>query len=209
MKPKFRSLSGAALMLVIIPIIAGLLACMPVPIGDPERSRIDPELNGAWKMSEEGKESALYLFRPYDKRTWVVIGTEGTFGASTKIALYKAWLTRLGGKRFMTWEQAGGINSDGSFEPEFWLVFRVDKDNDDQFRLRMIDLEFEGFADIPTPDEYDGDDYIGKMRRKFERVIKRHIDDEEMYSEPLLLSRVPQDELAEAAALFEKIIEFE
>ena len=33
--------------------IAGLLACMPVPVGDPERSRIDPNLSGAWLLAEE------------------------------------------------------------------------------------------------------------------------------------------------------------
>ena len=53
MTPKIRSFSGAALMLVIIPIIAGLLACMPVPIGDPERSRVDPGLNGAWVLQSD------------------------------------------------------------------------------------------------------------------------------------------------------------
>jgi hypothetical protein len=37
MRNKIRSISGAVLMLMIIPIIVGLLACMPVPIGDPAR----------------------------------------------------------------------------------------------------------------------------------------------------------------------------
>ena len=35
MTPKIRSFSGAALMLVVIPIFVGLLACMPVPVGNP------------------------------------------------------------------------------------------------------------------------------------------------------------------------------
>ena len=60
-----RSLCGAILMLMIIPIFAGLLACMPVPIGNPERSRIDPDLNGPWAM-EDGGDVNLYLYQPYD-----------------------------------------------------------------------------------------------------------------------------------------------
>jgi hypothetical protein len=43
MKARTRSISGALMMLVIIPIFAGLLACMPeyVPLDNPEQSRDD------------------------------------------------------------------------------------------------------------------------------------------------------------------------
>ena len=54
MRPNVRSASGMVLMLAIIPIFAGLLACMPVPIGDPERSRIDPEITGVWFLESDG-----------------------------------------------------------------------------------------------------------------------------------------------------------
>src|SRR5210317_928077 len=141
-----RSLSGAVLMLMIIPIIVGLLACMPVPIGDPERSRIDPDLSGPWVM-DDGSDSNLYLFRPYDKRTWLVVGAKIEEGGEAKIddldiksaddffaalrtysigddgitspttIAFKAWLTKLGGEQFMTWEPVGGMNADGSFMP--------------------------------------------------------------------------------------------
>ena len=41
MKARTRSISGALMMLVIVPLFAGLLACMPeyVPLGNPERAR--------------------------------------------------------------------------------------------------------------------------------------------------------------------------
>ena len=54
-----RTFTGALLMLGILPIFAGLLACMPeyVPLGDPEKSRIDPELNGYWFIP--GDDSAF------------------------------------------------------------------------------------------------------------------------------------------------------
>jgi poly-gamma-glutamate capsule biosynthesis protein CapA/YwtB (metallophosphatase superfamily) len=71
MQALFRRLGGVALALVMIPVFIGLLACMPVPIGDPERSRIDEDLNGVWlAVSSEG-EAALYVFQAYDKRTWL------------------------------------------------------------------------------------------------------------------------------------------
>ena len=70
MKPIHRSLSGLALAVLAAPILMSLLACLPVPIGDPEKSRIDPELNGMWIMM--GDDIAVVLFEPYDKRTWLL-----------------------------------------------------------------------------------------------------------------------------------------
>lgn len=208
MKSNLRSFSGAVLMFAIIPIIAGLLACMPVPIGDPERSRIDPELSGVWAMTEEGKDSGLYMFRPYDKRTWLVIGVEESGEAFEPAAVYKAWLTKLGGEKFMTWEMAGGVDAKGSFSPEFWYVFRVDKDNANLVKLRLLNYEYDGFESIPGPDDYEGN-YVKDMRRKFERVIKKNVDDEEMYGEALVLRRLVDDELAAAADRLREVIAFE
>jgi len=78
MRPKFRSISGAALMLVIIPIFAGLLACMPeyVPLGNPERARVDDSMSGMW-FAEDAEDAESFigqivLLQPWDKRTWLV-----------------------------------------------------------------------------------------------------------------------------------------
>ena len=76
MRPYVRSATGVLLMLGIIPVFAGLLACMPVPVGDPEKSRIDPELSGVWAVSGEGNSGPVYFLRPYDKRTWLIWATE-------------------------------------------------------------------------------------------------------------------------------------
>ena len=229
-----RSLSGAILMLIIIPIFAGLLACMPVPIGDPERSRIDPDLNGAWAM-----EGELHLFQPYDKRTWLVIvaqieeGSEaeiddldietagdvfaalqaypiGADGITSKTTIaFKVWLTKLGGEQFMTWESVGGMNSDGSFTPEHWFVFKVVKETEDRVSLYVVDPDYEGFEGITTPDDYEGDDYVGDMRRTWERALKKHAKDPELFdSEPWVMHRVPASAVEKAAELFQEVIEF-
>jgi len=239
MRPNVRSFSGAALMLVIIPVVAGLLACMPVPIGDPERSRIDPALNGVWTMDDGGDSGGMYLFQPWDKRTWLQVAVEikpgskfegelptmasldelaavlqnhpvGEDGITSRTtALYKTWLTKIGGKKFMTWEPVGGFDGDGRHVPEYWLVFRLEKVNADEFQLLMLNPEYDGFDDIKTPKEYDGDDYAADMRRTFEKAIKRNIDDEEMYTEPLVMRRLPASAMDAAAELFEEVIEFE
>ena len=242
MNAKLRSISGALLMLVIIPVVAGLLACMPVPIGNPERSRVDPDLNGVWIIESEGDANALYLFQPWDKRTWLVaaamiaqgpdydgeeleldtheqaqavlrevpVGPEGITSPDTVI--YKAWLTKLGGVHFMTWEPMAGFNDDGTHTPEYWFVWRVDKGDADRFSLRLLVPEHEIFEDIVTPDEYEGDDYVRDTRRKWERALARaarKVDEDEIFGDPAVLARLPEDLLDEASELFQEVIEFE
>lgn len=71
-KPIHRSLAGLAIAVISLPVFLSLLACLPVPVGDPEKSRIDPELTGIWLHMGEGEIPAVTLFEPYDKRTWLV-----------------------------------------------------------------------------------------------------------------------------------------
>lgn len=197
MTAKARSLSGAALALVLIPIFAGLLACMPVPIGDPERSRIDPELTGVWAVLSIGEydgEPGFYVFERYDKRTWLVSGAGLEQGDDSdlsqyelnsydgfvelaaadeniyieKIAVYKAWLKKLGGEVFMTWEPKLALD-DGVAEPDVWLVYRIIKDGPDTIQMQMVNSESDLF------------DHVKKTRRAYEKVISKNADNPELY----------------------------
>lgn len=240
MAPKIRSFSGAALMLVIIPIFAGLLACMPVPVGDPERSRIDPNLSGAWLLAEDD-DFYMYQFLPWDKRSWLIVAAELKAGVefdgeipeietpadyaavlqdlpigengitSRSTTLYKAWLAKIGGELFMTWEMVGASNKDGRIPPDYYLVFKVEQVSADEYRLFMLNGEFEGFDDIPTRKEYEGDDYVADYRRAYERIIKRNLDNEELMSDEAMyiLHRLPASATDEAMELFQEVIEFE
>lgn len=201
MTSRTRSLGGLALMLLIIPIFAGLLACMPVPIGDPERSKIDPDLTGIWVLlsgEENAGDVGFYVFEPYDKRTWLLAGIgiqagdrvdlnkydfstyegyeslaknetvspEGIYADA--IGLEKAWLTKLGGEQFFTWEPKGKIDALTEL-PEYWMVFHVTKENENTLVLRMVDND---------SDPFDG---IEKTRRAYERVLKKHARNPEIY----------------------------
>jgi hypothetical protein len=56
----------------MLPTLIGLLACipaLPVPIGDPNKSRIDPALTGVW--FDVYKEH-VWVIQPYDRRTYLV-----------------------------------------------------------------------------------------------------------------------------------------
>ena len=224
MKPTTRSISGAVLMLAIIPAIIGILACMPVPIGDPERSRIDPEISGVWAWSDSNN-TAFYAFEPYDKRTWLLTGIPlekgekadfsdydldeyddlvrlmenepvGEDGAtSTETVVYKVWRTKLGGEWFMTWEPKA-VFDQANFKPEVWWVFRIDQPDANTLDLSMVGGElFEG---------------VEENRRAIERVIKKNARNPELYEgEPTRLVRVQTEHLEFFGDLADEVIEYE
>ena len=203
MTSRSRSLSGAALMLLLIPIFAGLLACMPVPIGDPERSRVDPDLTGVWAVlsgDASADDAGFYVFEPYDKRTWLIVGSGLVAGDDSDlsdydlstyagfvelaasedvdedhvyieaIALYKAWVKKLGGELFMTWEPKLVLDN-GIPEPEVWLVYRIIKEGPDSFRMRLVNGDSPLFKDVK------------ETRRAYERVIRKNVHNEELYDD--------------------------
>jgi hypothetical protein len=224
MTSNIRSASGGLLMLIIIPVIVGLLACMPVPIGDPERSRIDSEVTGVWVWLSND-EQAFYAFEPYDKRTWLLTGvpieegdeadlgnyelenyadltrlieneTVGDDGATaTEIVMYKAWRTRLGGEWFMTWEPKALFAEDG-FEPEVWFAFRIDRPDENTLDLYFIEDKL--FKDVE------------ETRRAYERVIKKNVKNEDLYSEkPIHLVRVKPEHLSFFNDLASEVVSFD
>lgn len=207
MKTPTRFASGVALMTLLIAIVAGLLACMPVPIGDPERSRIDPEISGVWAWLDDDDSAGFYVFEPYDKRTWLLTGfgfserddatdydlstyqgladlidnePVGPDGVTTgEVTLYKVWRTKLGGEWFMTWEPKGILENEG-LVPEVWYVFRILRPDANTIELQWIkDDLFEG---------------VEESRRAFERVIRKNVNNPELYDdEKLRLVRIDSE----------------
>ncbi len=82
-----RSRAGLLLTLALLPALFGVLACLPVPVGDPEKSRIDPAISGIWIAHETGLGSAdIYVFDPYDKRTWLLTGISMSVVQNSELA---------------------------------------------------------------------------------------------------------------------------
>ena len=202
MTDKARRLAGLGLMVIMIPLFVGLMACIPVPIGDPEKSRIDPDLNGTWIFSDV-ESVYLYVLEPYDKRTWLVRGlaefrrAEGddqnedpALGYDEMIAiavaagsdsvidmeqgLYKGWRKKLGKHWFMTWEPKAVETERGEFTPDAWWGFRLDKIGSDEFRLLMINIESDLLESFN--DKYDSDDYeLPRDIKVVQRAFEREV----------------------------------
>ncbi len=212
MKPNTRSASGATLMLVIIPVIVGLLACMPVPIGDPERSRIDPEITGVWALLDDSEGREFYAFEPYDKRTWLVTGVpieagdDADFGdlelesysdfaefIDKRPVVGRDGLTAGKIANYKAWRtKLGGVwfmtwepktvFDNERFSPEVWFVFRLDRPDEDTLVLTMLD-----------DDLFDG---VEETRRAYERIIKKNAKNEDLYSDEVMrMVRVKSEHL--------------
>jgi hypothetical protein len=228
MKPRNRSLSGALIAVLALPVFLGLLACIPtfpVPIGDPEKSRIDPEISGMWVGGVDG-ELTVWSFIPYDKRTWLMswqiieplddscepeesdpekdymsyqeirdfLDYVGTACLNTQSFMnWKAWLTELGGRRYVTLQNKSLAMFEELDEEEWWWVFGIELSKPDLLRVSEIDSEHEVFSDIEEEKA---------TRRKYERVFRKQSKNPEFYgSDPIGMHRVQEDDLEMFAEL--------
>ena len=74
-QPRGRTIVGLVVGLLFVPVMLGISACLETPIGDPEKGWVDPRITGVWLAGDpvpEDFNAILWLFEPYDSRTWLV-----------------------------------------------------------------------------------------------------------------------------------------
>src|SRR5436190_19605251 len=128
-------------------VVLFLAGCLPVPVGDPEKAKIDARYTGVWEWREEGGAINLAVFRPYDDHTWVIDVLTGEAGEGaairpTRRSAFKAWLTAIKGETFLTMaplETASLLP--GERRQRSFLVARV-KIEGDLLTARGIEPEF-------------------------------------------------------------------
>ena len=215
-----RSRAGFLLALALLPLLVGVWACFPVPVGDPEKSRIDPSMSGLWLG-----EDVLMVLDPYDKRTWLIScfefstkpdsdskGTDESASDSSDegfsnlellrknrleidgFSIYKGWLTKIKSERFITWESKTLTETLPDMAPEYWVVFRVRQGSDEVMHFDSLGLDDEEFDDIET-------------RSQAEKFIRRHMNDPDFYSdnsEPLMFGRLSKGDYEAASRLIKQ-----
>jgi len=85
-----RSGMGALVTLAMLPALVVVMGCLglQVPIGNPEKSSIDPKLTGIWLASTGhllADSVGLLILDPYDKRTWIGTGIALEINEEAKI----------------------------------------------------------------------------------------------------------------------------
>jgi hypothetical protein len=89
--------------LAVLVLLTGLSSCVPVPLGDPEKSTVPKEYVGLWLWDETNQ---VYLFdvQPFDSRAcivdWMVVDKKT--GKADRRYLVKAWTTDIKGTRFLS-----------------------------------------------------------------------------------------------------------
>lgn len=72
-----RTILGLTLAVLFVPVMLGITACfeLKTPIGDPDHGWADPRISGAWLSGDplpKEHEAMLWLFEPWDDKTWLV-----------------------------------------------------------------------------------------------------------------------------------------
>lgn len=210
-----RTIVGLVLLAGLGPFLLALMACLKVPVGDPEKSRIDPALSGVWRVEHNGKSSdSLWIIEPWDARTWMLTMLDARDDdladdspATTprdvltllegngpeRIDTYKAWLATFGGVRFLVLEPKRPLHDLMGEKPEFWFAFKVQETTAERVELLL--------AIGKNVDE-------AKTTAKAEAILRKHARDPALYgdgSESYALLPVPETEYGRVEELLESL----
>jgi hypothetical protein len=190
MKPTHRTLLAIALSLPLAVLLLVTFACLPVPVGDPEKSRVDESLSGIYQgvsKDADSKDMALAILRPWDAKTYflnyMVVGkTENE--KQHAMRLFKAWLTTIEGKTFLTCQPvddtAFALGKDASEKQHYWVVLRLDNVASG-LEARMVNPDSAFVKELKTQPE-------------IEAAIKAHVSDNALYGDPLTFKKLGKDD---------------
>ncbi|MCU0982392.1 MAG: hypothetical protein MUF25_24815 [Pirellulaceae bacterium] len=126
----------------LIVVILWLTACVKHPVGDPEKSQVEPAYSGAWLEKKTDGARSLLILRPYDARTYLgnifTYGKEGEAFRPQQRINCKAWLTSIGGATFLTMEPMNAEHFLGVGEKPPYLVAKLSL-SDGVLQLRLVD----------------------------------------------------------------------
>lgn len=181
-------------------LILAVIGCITIPLGDPEKSKIDDKLIGVWlsKPDDDGSQT-LFTVTGYDSRTYFV--SEFTFKkADEKITPgmridWKAWLTDVSGQTFATGEM---------ISPSMLLASK--EDNAEKYGIVKIVHS----GDTLTIQSID-DDFVKNSNvqnsQELQDLIAKNLDNAKLFEgqEPLSLTRLTDqqsDQLNQILAAF-------
>jgi hypothetical protein len=171
---------------VVVAGLLGLASCLPVPLGDPAKSKVDSRFFGVWEWRDSRVHRAI--MRPWDERTLIVDILSGDLAedGATKPRerdLYKAWLTDIKGQTFMTLqpiETVGMVNGDA--RQAYFIVAKV-KIEGMSLTAMALDPEFKKLKDAAN-------------REALERIVSDSLDDPKLFTTtPIVAARWSVDQM--------------
>jgi hypothetical protein len=188
MSNRQRTILGVVLFIPMAAMLVTMFACLPAPVGDPEKSAVDEKLSGVWLGdSKKDDEKPIIVLRPWDKHTYYLVFTSGKKGdGKDKPMHYKAWLTTLGGATFLTAEPLDSLEfayppAAGEKSEMQWVVGRVEQKGDTVI-YRMINEKSWIVKDLNT-------------REKIEAAIAARVETKEVYEVAVTFEGVSKGQL--------------
>lgn len=189
-----RTFRAAALLLPLMM----LCSCLPVPLGDPEKSAADAKYLGAWTWAEGGGVTNVVVIRPWDARTYVVDVMAYTGDTSAPVPkmriVYKAWLTNVKGYPFITMAPIDTLTGQPANNQRKYLVAMLTLERD-QLTATGLDAQYGKFKDVATPTQ-------------LEKVITENFDDVKMWAKPITATKLNEGgspDLDKLGKLFENL----
>jgi len=167
----------------LVVAILGLTACVRHPVGDPEQSKVDPAYAGVWLTKNTDGEYSLLFLRPYDARTYFssIFSYRSDNGRLTPTQRMncKAWLTAIGGTKFLTLEPLNNEHFAGVGDQPPYLVGKIGL-TDDTLHLRFVNGDQEPVKSANSS-------------RALEAAIAKNINSDSLYGDEALVFRKADD----------------
>lgn len=165
--------------------LLGLASCLPVQLGDPDKSKVDPAFNGVWEW-RDGSKIELAVFQRYDDRTYVVDVLSGEAGEGDAVKpaqrdIYKGWLTSVKGETFLTLAPMESVGALPGATPPKYLVAKV-KIEGDALTAFGIDPEYKKLKDVGTP-------------TALAQMISENMDDVKLFLKPIMATKWDADQI--------------
>ena len=163
-------------------LVIGFVGCISIPLGDPEKAKVDDKLVGAWlsKPSDDGKQT-LFTVVQYDSRTCLVtqfgFEKDGDNMKGSGRFDWKMWMVDIKGTTFASLEMK---NPQISLEPttDRFAAAKIVRSGD-TITLQLVKDDFVKGAKTPS---------------ELEKLIGENVNNAAMYDDALTLVRVGADQ---------------
>jgi hypothetical protein len=184
MIPQSKIVSRKGIFLAACALMLAFVGCITMPLGDPEKAKVDDKLVGAWlSPAENDGKATLFTVIPYDSRTCLVSEMEfkkdgDTITPSGRFD-WKMWTVDVKGTTFASMEMKNPQFAFGQ-EAERFAVAKLTT-TDDSITITPIKDDFVKNAKITTSKE-------------LEDLVGANLTNAAMFSDPLTLTKVKDDQ---------------
>ena len=183
-----RQFIGSRKGVLIITCLAllGFIGCMSIPLGDPEKAKVDDKLVGAWVSAPNDGKQTLFTVTPYDARTCLVsefeFSKEGTTYKPSGRFDWKMWLVDVKGTQFASMEMK---NPQLALEPtgDVYASAKIKRDGD-SLTIQTVKDDVVKNANISTS-------------QQLEDFLAANLNNGDVFGDALTLTKVKEDQKEE------------